>query len=510
MFIFRAERRVERVNSSQISVSCVSALLPVSLPQTSPPVSVPPPTHLPVSSTPPTHPIPSFSNPFDSHSNLPSSEDIYSNFSTHHPDPSYSPPSNQALLSPPCSSPPRSNLSHSTSSCPTPGNDSTPSRPTPGNNSDPSRPSPGHHSTPSCPTPGNHSTSSCPTPGHHSTPHRSSNNNLIHLHSSLSNSSLNPYNLALSYSNPDPDSSHPSNETGCFKPQNIDQTEYENIEVQDTRNKSSNKKEYDQIIILDSPRKPLYPITLFNLEPSEGARVFPEEDLSSRRGDTSNTKTISGLPFRRAFSLNPDQNFEPLFNQVQLSESEKESVSELEKRRKRSLTAEDYYQIASRYSTRSSRNSSIECLDEAQASVYRAERRVKDQNRHFKVNSQYEDYENFLVNTSVQFPEDVPTQTKDFVSVQLSKDVLALTKDYESIHAYEDVLTPAKDLQSVKISGDIFTSVKDSETEQIRIKAWKDSESSSDVYPELSIHQGIDLFVIKMGKIKREFTPKII
>ena len=476
MFIFRAERRVERVNSSQIAVSCTSTLLPV---------SVSPPTHLPVSSTSPTQPISSYPYTFDSHSNLQSSKDIYSN--------SYSPPSIQPCLYSP--HPP-----HASPSCPTPAHHSTPSRPTPGHSSNPSRPSSGHHSTPSRPTPGNHSnpsrpssghhsTPSRPTPGHHSTPDRFSNNNLIHSHSSPAY----PYNLALSYSNPDPDRSHPINETGCFKPQNIDETEYDNIEVQDKRNTSSNKKEYDPIFILDSPRKPLYPITLFDQEPSKGAKVCPEEDLSSSRGDNSDTTSISGLPFRRAFSLNPDQNFEPLFYQVQLSESEKEFISELEERRKRSLTAEDYYEIASRYSTKSLRNSSIECLDEAQGSVYRAERRVKDQNRHFKVNSHYEDYEDFLVNTSLQFPEDVLTQTKDFGSVQFS----------------EDILTPAKDLQSVKISGDIFISMKDSESEQIPLKSWKVSESSSVVYPVYSIHQGTDLPIIKMGKIKIELTTKI-
>ena len=482
MFIFRAERRVERVNSSQIAVSCTSTLLPV---------SVSPPTHLPVSSTSPTQPISSFPYTFDSHSNLPSSDDIYSK--------SYAPPSIQPGLSSP--HPP-----HASPSCPTPAHHSSPSRPTPGNHSNPSRPSSGHHSTPSR-----------PTPGHHSTPDRFSNNNLIHSHSSPAY----PYNLALSYSNPDPDRSHPINETGCFKPQNIDETEYDNIEVQDKRNTSSNKKEYDPIFILDSPRKPLYPITLFDQEPSKGAKVCPEEDLSSSRGDNSDTTSISGLPFRRAFSLNPDQNFEPLFYQVQLSESEKEFISELEERRKRSLTAEDYYEIASRYSTKSLRNSSIECLDEAQGSVYRAERRVKDQNRHFKVNSHYEDYEDFLVNTSLQFPEDVLTQTKDFGSVQFSEDILgpvkdfvsegviATAKDYGSIHAYEDVLTPAKDLQSVKISGDIFISMKDSESEQIPLKSWKVSESSSVVYPVYSIHQGTDLLIIKMGKIKIELTTKI-
>jgi len=61
----------------------------------------------------------------------------------------------------------------------------------------------------------------------------------------------------------------------------------------------------------------------------------------------------------------------------------------------------------------------------------------------------------------------------------------------------------------VKISGDIFISMKDSESEQIPLKSLKDSESSSDVYPGFSIHQGIDLFIIKMGKIKRVLTNYI-
>ena len=154
---------------------------------------------------------------------------------------------------------------------------------------------------------------------------------------------------------------------------------------------------------MDYTRADFHPPILSSQVTRHRAKISSSKDLCSR----THTDTFNSSP--KIFSSNPDQNLEPHFDQVLHLESEQESVLGLEVSRSPSLTAKDYYQITSLLTARSSRDSSQFFSDKDQvqdqnckintpgtASSFTTERKAKDKNRHFKVNSHYEDYEDFL------------------------------------------------------------------------------------------------------------------